>query len=336
MKKFQKPKKSKILKKRQFSVNTILLLNDGRLAIGLSMELLIYNMKTYKTDITLELRYAEEVKFFLQLKDNTLFYYTYDKSSEGPWSDEYFRNYLIELSDKNYVDKTKILPDKSKYNILREHSDNILFGGITYEKKTGSHHSTNASGPKRIEKLVKNTEEPEKNENKSDDKDNSNIKGKFSVTGSLNIDFEDFVLPDNNLIAVVTFDNLILYKSEDFTKINSTKISYGENIATFNDNLLLIGTGKNVIIFDYKNLKTVKNIFCVYPYKIFFVNKPRVFIGESDIIDNRITEYEIDNEGNYKQISDPLDTRKGQLNGIIVMKDGRIITSSNDDVRIWS
>ena len=59
MKKFQKPKKSKILKKRQFSVNTIHLLNDGRLAIGLSMELLIYNMKTYKTDITLELRYAD-------------------------------------------------------------------------------------------------------------------------------------------------------------------------------------------------------------------------------------------------------------------------------------
>ncbi len=334
MKKFQKPKKSKILKDVSYGVKTIYLLNDGRLAIGGYKELIIYNMKTYRIDIKITLIDSQEVTFFLQLKDNSLFYYTYEKTSEGPWSDEYFKNYLIELSDKSYTDKTKLLPDHSNYNILREHSDNILFGGITYEGKSGTYHSTNASGPKRIEKLVKNNEEPKETENKSED--NDNIKGKFSVNSCLNIDFEDFTLPNNDLIAVITLDNLILYKSADFTKINSAKITDGEKIATYNDNLLLIGTPKHIIIFDYKNFKSVKNIFCVYPDKIIYVNNKSVFIGETDQCDNRISEYEIDNDGKYKQISTPIEFSKGGLNGIILIKDGRLITSSEFNVRIWS
>ena len=334
MKKFQKPKKSKYLKDIPATVNTILLLNDGRLAIGLYTELLIYNMKTYSVDIKKTLMDSEKVKFFLQLKDNSLFYYVYDRSSEGPWTDEYFRNYLIDLADKSFVDKTEMLPKNSRYNIMREHSDNILFGGITYEGKSGSYHSTNASGPKRIEKLVKNTEEPKEIENKSED--DNNIKGKFNVSSTLNIDLEDFILPNKDMIAIITLDNLFLYKSADFSKIGSAKITDGIKIETFDDNLLLIGTLDDVIIFDYKKLKTIKTIFCVLPYKIIYVNKPRVFIGETDEVDNRITEYEIDNNGKYKQISTPLEMSCRELNGIALMKDGRIIASYNMDVRIWS
>ena len=94
-----------------------------------------------------------------------------------------------------------MLPKNSRYNIMREHSDNILFGGITYEGKSGSYHSTNASGPKRIEKLVKNTEEPKEIENKSED--DNNIKGKFNVSSTLNIDLEDFILPNKDMIAII-------------------------------------------------------------------------------------------------------------------------------------
>ena len=62
----------------------------------------------------------------------------------------------------------------------------------------------------------------------------------------------------------------------------------------------------------------------------------KVFLGETDQCDNRISEYEIDNDGKYKQISTPIEFSKGGLNGIILIKDGRLITSSEFNVRIWS
>ena len=305
-------------------------LNDGRLAIGRSYELLIYNMKTYRFDIKIKLIDRQDVKFILQLKDNSLFYYTYDHSSEGPWTDTFYKNYLIELSDKNYVDKTNILPPYSNYNILRELSDNILFGGITYEEESGEYHSTNATGPKRIEKLVKNMEEPG---NISDAKDI--IKGKFKIDSVININFNDFILPNNNMIAVLTSDKLIFYKSENFEKTNFVKIDYGEKIAKYNENLLLIAA-VHVEIFDYKTFKIVKSIYCVYDKIILYVNQNRAFIGETDCWDNRLTEYEIEDNGNYKQISPSIESFKGELSGITIVKDGRLITSTSNNVKIWS
>ena len=105
-------RKSKIIKKSNIfpsDINVLCALNDGRLAIGGREHLVIYNMKTYSVDIKKTLMDSEKVKFFLQLKDNSLFYYVYDRSSEGPWTDEYFRNYLIDLADKSFVDKTEML-----------------------------------------------------------------------------------------------------------------------------------------------------------------------------------------------------------------------------------
>ena len=325
--KFPKQKTSKNIYSK-IGAYCVYSLNDGRLAIGRDKELVIYNMKTYSYDITIKLIDEEKVYFIVQLKYNSLFYYTYDHSSEGPWIDTYYRDYLIELSDKSYVDKTNILPDGSKYNIFREHSDNILFGGITYEKESG--HSTNAWGPKRIEKLVKILEEPG---NTSDGKDI--IKGKFKIDSILNIDLNDFILPNNDMIAALTSDKLIFYKSENLGKINSVKIKGGEKIVRYNDNLLLIAA-YDVEIFDYKTFKIVKSIYCVYDKIIIYVNLNRVFIGETDCCDNRITEYEIDDKGNYKQISLPIESFKGELTDMTIVKDGRLITSSGLNVKIWT
>ena len=138
------------------------------------------------------------------------------------------------------------------------------------------------------------------------------------------------------MIAVLTLDNIILYESENFKKISSVKITDGKKLTTYNDNFLLITTLTNVIIFDYKYLIITKNIFCAYPYKIIYVNQTRVFIGETNKNDNRITEYEIDNDGKYKQISTPFEAFKHELTGITLVKDGRLITSTEIDVRIWS
>ena len=79
-------------------------------------------------------------------------------SSEGPWEDDDDYNYLLELSENQYSYKTDIFPKDSKYNILKQNSDNIIFGGINYENKVGKYYSSNATGCKGIEKLVKHDE----------------------------------------------------------------------------------------------------------------------------------------------------------------------------------
>ena len=56
-------------------------------------------------------------------------------------------------------------------------------------------------------------------------------------------------------------------------------------MAYFSENLIIIGTTKNIEIFDYKNFMNVKTIFCVYPIKKIFVNKNKLFIGESTSYD---------------------------------------------------
>ena len=127
---------------------TLLSLNDGRLAIEGDRTLVIYNMKTYNADIKIE--DMKENLFLLQLKDNSLFYYNQTYETEGGAVDIYFYNNLIELTAKEYNDKTNILPKSSKYSILRQFSDKILYGGINYYKKefeTSRCTSTNAVGP---------------------------------------------------------------------------------------------------------------------------------------------------------------------------------------------
>ena len=87
---------------------TLLGLNDGRLAIWGERTLVLYNKKTYNADIKIE--DWKEHLFLLQLKDNSLFCYNRTYETEGGAVDIYFYNNLIELSAKEYKDKTCILP----------------------------------------------------------------------------------------------------------------------------------------------------------------------------------------------------------------------------------
>ena len=66
-------------------------------------------------------------------------------------------------------------------------------------------------------------------------------------------------------------------------------------------------------------------------------NKNKVFIGEyNDYSQNRITEYEIDETGNYNQIDFLDNPHNNELTDITQAKDGRLITSEFDKVKIWS
>ena len=190
-------------------ISTLYTLNDGRIAIGGDC-LSIYNINTDKVDIKIDLK-DRKIKFILQLSDNKLFYYTRSYETEGPYLDEYFYNNLIELSENTYKDMTHILPKESKYNILREYSDKILFGGINYSNKHDKYYTSNASGEKRIEKLEKYEKS---NEYKPD---------KYQITNSVNIDFIDFIVLNENLIAVLLINRLDFYDVNELKKIKSSE-----------------------------------------------------------------------------------------------------------------
>ena len=340
-----KAKKSKSIPMESLPklISTLYALNDGRIAIGGDC-LSIYNMKTYKVDIKIDLN-DRKIKFILQLSDNKLFYFTRSYSSEGPHTDEYFYNKLIELSENSYKNMTHILPPESKYNILREYSDKILFGGISYSTKPNKYdkyYTSNAYGEKRIEKLEKYEKS---NEYKSDMEDY--FQDKYQITNSVNIDFIDFIVLNKNLIAVLLINRLDFYDVNELKKIKSSgKVSNMYTcvrMAYFSENLIIIGTTRNIEIFDYSNFKTIKSIFCVYPIKAIYTNKNKVFIGEStgyeysnDCAQNRITEYEMDETGNYNQIDSLNNPHKNEITDITQAKDGRLITSELAKVKIWS
>ena len=307
------------------SINVLYALNDGRLVIGGSLELVIYNMKTYKVDLKINI---SDVKYALQLKDNKIFYYCHSHETEGPYIDDYFYNYLIELSYYDYEDKSSVLPEDSKYSILREYSDKILFGGINYSIEKNFIYSTNTSGPKRIEQLLYKKDGLEK----------------YTINKALNIDFIDFTLLKNGKIAVLCADIILFYDIDKLCKIGNEKIKNCHKIELFNDKFLLIGKDKDIIIYDYMNYVCFKFIACAYPIIKIYINKNNVFIAESsssydfkkDKAENRITEYAIGDNGNYKIVTEYNNPHNKQLVDVTKVIDGRMISCSQESVKIWS
>ena len=276
-------------------------LNDGRLAIGLEEKIVIYNINTYQIDIEIPTSY---VQYFFQLKDNKLFYYTRHSSSNfDDYSINTFRcNYLIDISDKNYTDKTELLPENSKYDKLEEYSNGILLGGITTSCSTSQ---ANGTSEPRIEKLVK-------------------IKDKYQIVTSYKIRFEDFVLLKGDKFLITMNENLDFHNVNTFKLNKKVKINYMKSICVYNNNLLLIGLeNKKVLIFNYKTYKKIKSIVLNYNVHAIYV---AFFIGYGHMDD-----YIIENNGEYKHLSI---WPKIYIDHITQLKDGRIVTSS--PIKVWS
>ena len=82
---------------------------------------------------------------------------------------------------------------------------------------------------------------------------------------------------------------------------------------------------------------------CLSIIKI-YINKNNVFIAESsssydykkDKAENRITEYTIDDNGNYKIVTEYNNPHNKQLVDVTKVIDGRMISCNQESVKIWS
>lgn len=81
----------------------------------------------------------------------------------------------------------------------------------------------------------------------------------------------------------------------------------------------------------------------IYSLKAIYVKENMAYVGETAYYDfknnsanNGIGEYEIDDNGNCKQISYITNGHKNELNDVTLVKDGRLISCSCEDVKIGS
>ena len=97
---------------------------------------------------------------------------------------------------------------------------------------------------------------------------------------------------------------------------------------------MLIGTNNDIIIYDYINFKANKKIKCNYNLYKIKTNNYKLFVCESIKDKNQMTEYEIDKDGNYKKIY-IYDKFKKKIVDLTLVSDGRLITCSEENVKIW-
>ena len=318
-------RKSRVIKKSDnfpSYINSLCALSDGRLIIG-GENLIIYNMKTYKIDIHIDTHIC--IKEIKELSNNRLFYYTFSISSEGPWVNENIDNYIIEINNNKYTDLTDCLPKTQRhYNIMNEFSDSILIAGRYYKEQ-------NNQIDERIDKLMK-------------------IDNKFQIVSTLKIaNLINFILLKNNLIAVLFQLNkntkntncLNFYDAKIFKLIKNINVENTEYISMLNEKFILLGYLKGIIVYDYINFINIKKILIQYPLSKIYICENFVYIGESEKYDyklksckNRIVEYEYDGKGNFKKIYSYYKPQN-RLIDFVKVKDGRLITCSSENVKIW-
>ena len=81
----------------------------------------------------------------------------------------------------------------------------------------------------------------------------------------------------------------------------------------------------------------------IYSLKAIYVKENMVYVSETTLMDyktnsakNGIAEYEIDNNGNCKQLSYITNGHRHKLMDVTIVKDGRLISCLFEDIKIWS
>ena len=107
------------------------------------------------------------------------------------------------------------------------------------------------------------------------------------------------------------------------------------------EKLMLIGTQKGIVIYDYINFINIKKLLIQYPlYKIYLFDN-LIYIGESEEYDyklktckNRIVEYKYDGKGSFEKIYSYYKPQN-RIIDFVKVKDGRLVTCSSENIKIW-
>ena len=98
-------------------INSILPLNDGRLALCKNDNLTIYDIKNNKEVLIMN---RIQISYLYQFKDNKLYYYAFFGFTP--------KFNLIELTDNNkYIDRTDQLPKNIKAILIKEYCNKVMF-----------------------------------------------------------------------------------------------------------------------------------------------------------------------------------------------------------------
>ena len=300
-------------------------LNDGRIVIGGTDSLIIYNIKTQNIDIKIPLNL--KIRTAYELKNNLLFYSGWIGYLEE--SDYYCENFLVELTEKNYVEKNEIIKQYVNHDIFYKYKNNYFFAGIQ---------------PKYGNDLIEKIQLNEKGEFETISK----LEFEKSIL-STNIPPESyktyihFILLKNNTFVVLTKGYLVFYDINTFMKLKKQKISNAiQMIELFNEKFIFLCSKDYVELYDCISFKNICKISCMYNILLkIYVSGNKVFIGENlrkylELNKCRIVEYEFDNNGCYKQIYEYKNPHKKLIRDFIQLRDGRLITCSEEYIKIFN
>jgi len=145
------------------------------------------------------------------------------------------------------------------------------------------------------------------------------------------------VLKKNIFVALYNVEQYVLcfYEINSFKTVKQQVFNPEANtIFKLNEKYMLFGSYKEIVLYDYINYKSDKKIKYIYPLNKIYIKNNKVFICESEGIKNQITKYEFDNDGNFKTIYTYLNPQK-KLKDLALIEDGRLITCSGENVKIW-
>ena len=182
------------------------------------------------------------------------------------WFNESVSCHLIEYTKNDYMDKTDMLPNKSDYNTVCELSDNSLLVGRYHKEQNNDRRD-------RIVKLIKSGEKYE-------------VALKLKVDGLVN-----FVVLNNNIfVALYNVPEYILcfYEINSFKTVKQQVFNPEANtIYKLNEKYMLIGSYKEIVLYDYIKYKSDKKIKYIYPINKIYIKNNRVieflFVNQKEL-----------------------------------------------------
>lgn len=284
--------------KNQIEIYDFELLKDGRILLSLNKCIIqVYNSENFeKLNEQKILKNNSKIKYIKQMKNENILPSIYDS-----------KIYILKLNSENY------------FNIVE--TINAHINSINQTIELNNKNLVSISCDKYLKIWKKN------NKNKYE-----NIKeiilGKrlFSI-----IEIKDNIIAYDSLLGTINFYDLNNYKMiKSFVNIINNNHIYG--FCLLNENILFYGGSRDIYIFDINEYKLLKklDVFC-YPSLLKLENNI-ILVGENE----KICQYNIKENDLIKMSEKKIDNSPKNINNIIKLKQGIIISCSNNNIiKIW-